>query len=340
MTQPTAYDKNYDFNNQAFDDTILNKLDEEFDDIENTLDGICTNIALIQRDDGGLQNGIVTLDSLATDLSDDIIRQVEDDAQASIIDAQQYATDAQTAKNQAQGYATTAGVSAADAQYWAGQAAAIGSGAATAITYSNTTSGLSATNCQTAIDEIDSRLDNLASSSVSYSNSISGLSATNVKTAIDELKALISAVSLIPSGLISIWKGSLITIPSGWTLCNGSNGTPDLRDKFIVGAAGSYSVSATGGATTVTLTTYQIPAHNHSASSNSTGAHTHDINTIGGADDHGSTAVKMDYYTSLSNTATQSSGIHSHAITINNTGGGLSHENLPPYYALAYIMKL
>lgn len=341
MAQPTPYNKNYDFNNQPFDDTILNKLDEEFDDIETTVDGICTNLSLIQRDDGGLKNGIVTIDSLATDLSEDIIRQVEDDAQASIIDAQQYATTAQSAATSAQGYAAAAGVSAADAQYWAGQAQAIGSAEAAAITYDNATSGMVADNCQTAIDELDSRLDALAADEVSYDNATSGLSATDVKDAIDELKTLISAISLIPSGIIAIWKGSLISIPSGWTLCNGSNGTPDLRDKFVVCAAGTYSVGGSGGAATVTLTTDQIPAHNHVASSNSTGAHTHEINgyPTGGAQSL-VIASGADTGGGINTVATQSSGIHSHTITVNNTGGGQSHNNLPPYYALAYIMKL
>lgn len=340
MAQPTPYNKNYDFNNQSFDDSLLNKLDEEFDDIETCVDEVCFNLALIQRDDGALRNGIVTLDALGQDLSDEIIRQVEDDAQASIVDAQQYATDAQDAATSAQSFATAAGVSAADAQYWAGQAQAIGSAEATAITYDNAVSGLAATNCQTAIDELDSKLDGLASDEVSYDNAVSGLSATDVKAALDELKALVAAVSVIPSGVIAIWKGSLISIPSGWVLCNGSNGTPDLRDKFVVGAAGTYSVSGTGGSATVTLTTDQIPAHNHVASSNSTGAHTHDINgyPTGGAQGL-VIASGADTGGGINVVTTQSGGIHSHAITINNTGGGTAHTNLPPYYALAYIMK-
>ena len=70
----------------------------------------------------------------------------------------------------------------------------------------------------------------------------------------------------VPSGIIAIWSGAENAIPSGWYLCNGSNSTPDLRDRFIVGSGtgSSYSIGATGGAATVTLSTSQLPAHSHS----------------------------------------------------------------------------
>ena len=69
----------------------------------------------------------------------------------------------------------------------------------------------------------------------------------------------------VPSGVIMMWSGAEGAIPSGWYLCNGSNSTPDLRNKFIVGsgAGSSYSVGATGGSDTVTLSTSQIAAHSH-----------------------------------------------------------------------------
>ena len=69
----------------------------------------------------------------------------------------------------------------------------------------------------------------------------------------------------VPSGIIAIWSGAENAIPSGWYLCNGSNSTPDLRDRFIVGSGtgSSYSIGATGGAATVTLSTSQLPAHSH-----------------------------------------------------------------------------
>lgn len=68
----------------------------------------------------------------------------------------------------------------------------------------------------------------------------------------------------VPSGLIAMWSGLVANIPSGWTLCNGLNGTPDLRDRFIVGAGNSYAVGAQGGS--VTAVTTVAGAHSHTSS--------------------------------------------------------------------------
>ena len=65
------------------------------------------------------------------------------------------------------------------------------------------------------------------------------------------------------SGMIVLWSGSIDNIPVGWALCNGQNGTPDLTDKFIIGAGNKYNIGATGGEEQVTLTEDQIPSHNH-----------------------------------------------------------------------------
>jgi len=78
----------------------------------------------------------------------------------------------------------------------------------------------------------------------------------------------------IPTGLISLWSGSIGSIPSGWNLCDGSNGTPNLTDRFIVGAGSSYAVNGTGGATSASLTSTNLPAHTHTATVTDPG-HTH-----------------------------------------------------------------
>jgi microcystin-dependent protein len=80
---------------------------------------------------------------------------------------------------------------------------------------------------------------------------------------------------LVPQGGIIMWSGSVANIPNNWQLCDGTNGTPDLRGLFVVGAGGAYAVGATGGANTVTLTQAQIPAHNHTGSTGGAGGHTH-----------------------------------------------------------------
>ena len=113
-----------------------------------------------------------------------------------------------------------------------------------------------------------------------------------------------------------MWSGASTAIPTGWLLCNGSNNTPDLRNRFIVGAGNSYSVGATGGEATHTLTVAEMPSHNHS---------------INHADDNGNTYGQIGYEWNGRTTSTRAS--------TNYTGGGQAHNNLPPYYALCFIMK-
>lgn len=162
-------------------------------------------------------------------------------------------------------------------------------------------------------------------------------------------------------GIIVMWSGLLSQIPEGWVLCDGTNGTPDLRDKFIVGAGREYTIGDTGGEKEVTLTVSQLPSHNHTmsnagshshtGSTNVSGSHTHsyrvprDSSTNSGV---GSSSA-LRYITYTDNT-TGSAGDHSHSLstnsagshahTINSTGGGKAHENRPPYYALAFIMYI
>lgn len=129
-------------------------------------------------------------------------------------------------------------------------------------------------------------------------------------------------VAQVPSsfvtGMIMMFTGT--TAPTGWSLCDGTNGTPDLRSRFIVGQGGTYSINSTGGLHEVTLTSAQMPSHEHST--NIDGRHVIPGNgsssyPYGGGGTYASTVFNM-----------------------NPTGGGQPHENLPPYYALSYIMKL
>jgi len=145
----------------------------------------------------------------------------------------------------------------------------------------------------------------------------------------------------VPSGIIAMWSGTHSAIPSGWHLCNGQNGTPDLRDRFILGAMTESGIGETGGQHEVTLTVDQMPSHSHSGKTNSTGSHTHELKLASGGDLSGGgldTYVDFNpqYYTDL----TRSAGSHSHTLTINSTGEGQAHENRPAYYALAFIMKV
>jgi hypothetical protein len=246
-----------------------------------------------------------------------------------------------------------------------------------------------------------------------------------------------SAQSTFVTGMIMLWAGALNTVPTGWALCNGANGTPDLRDRFVVGAGNTYQVNATGGAASVTLLSTNLPSHTHSFSisgstanadashshtlSGSTGldgalhthsfavtsatesvSHTHSSGTLAtaeagshshtvlsGAANNAQGAAGTTDIGSIANNTTSTAGAHSHTLTgstsnqsqnhthavsgntqnasanhshtlsgntsssnashvhtfsatgtTDSTGTGTAFSVLPPYYALAYIMKL
>lgn len=251
--------------------------------------------------------------------------------------------------------------------------------------------------------EIDTELSSVASAISSKADLNSpGLTGTptaptaSYGTNTTQLATTAFVQAAIPSGVILLWSGSIASIPSGWALCNGSNGTPDLRNRFVVGAGSTYSVGNTGGADSVTLTSAQIPSHTHTVtttgSTSSSGAHTHTFsgttgnmsanaththnisdpghthtltypiinaqgatagneagaNTSSATTNSSKTGITINS-TSVEHThtysgTTVSNGAHTHTLTLTstaaNTGGGTSHENRPPYYALAYIMRL
>jgi hypothetical protein len=137
----------------------------------------------------------------------------------------------------------------------------------------------------------------------------------------------------IPAGLISIWSGAIGAVPGGWYLCDGTNGTPDLRNRFIVGAGSTYSVGANGGsADAITVT------HTHTATSVVTDAgHVHSIAYTANLGT-GSTAPNMFSGGSTGNTNSAVTGV-TVATTNANAGTSGTNANLPPYWALAYIMK-
>jgi hypothetical protein len=136
----------------------------------------------------------------------------------------------------------------------------------------------------------------------------------------------------IPSGGIIMWSGSIASIPSGWFLCNGANSTPDLRDRFVVGAGTTYAVAATGGSADAI-----VVSHGHTATSTVTDpGHFHSVSGAGnGKADGGNGGA---WYNGSTNTSTNVTGI-TVATTNALTGSSGTNANLPPYYALAYIMK-
>ena len=138
----------------------------------------------------------------------------------------------------------------------------------------------------------------------------------------------------IPSGLISLWSGAIGSIPSGWLLCDGTNGTPNLKDRFIVGAGNLYSVGGTGGSTDAI-----VVSHTHTATSVVTDpGHNHTYTRVSGTAPQSGSTTPVYNSTTTDNTGTATTGI-SVATTNASTGVSGTNANLPPYYALAYIMK-
>jgi len=142
-----------------------------------------------------------------------------------------------------------------------------------------------------------------------------------------------STGTTIPTGMISLWYGSIGSVPLGWYLCDGTNGTPDLRDKFVVGAGSTYSVAATGGsADAITV------SHTHTATSAVTDpGHFHAI-TIQTSNGTYAGSGGGNPGPGSQNTDTKTTGI-TVATTVASAGVSGTNANLPPYYALAYVMK-
>jgi len=136
---------------------------------------------------------------------------------------------------------------------------------------------------------------------------------------------------VFPSGGIIIWSGSSAAIPTGWVLCNGSNSTPDLRDKFVVGAGSTYAVGATGGSANAI-----VVSHTHTATVTDPGhLHTYLENTS--SEYIGTGVLRTDVFNDQSrNTGTSTTGI---TVANSTEGSSGTNANLPPYYALCYIMK-
>jgi microcystin-dependent protein len=196
------------------------------------------------------------------------------------------------------------------------------------------------------------------------------MNGTDVTATAAELNT--ASTHYVPRGGIILYSGSTLAIPTGWVLCNGTNSTPDLRNRFVVGAGSLYAVGDTGGSSYVALSTANLPAHTHSSgtlggstnsagshthsgTTNTTGSHTHGVLTYYDANANGN-RVATAYANGGTRAYTEAAGDHSHTLSINSNGAhthtvdvnsgntgskgsGTTHENRPPYYALAYIMK-
>jgi microcystin-dependent protein len=199
------------------------------------------------------------------------------------------------------------------------------------------------------------------------------LTAADVQDAIDGTFPTVTADKIIndtvvgrtiPVGGIVMWSGSILSIPAGWALCDGTNGTPNLRDKFIMGAGSAYSPGAQGGSADATLVAHthtfsattgtESADHTHTGYTDVQGAHAHNYTAPGASsldDRNGSNSYPMDPVTR----STDTQGAHQHNVqtygnsvahthnvagTADSAGASPTGANLPPFFALAYIMAL
>lgn len=202
------------------------------------------------------------------------------------------------------------------------------------------------------------------------------LTAGSIGEIASQLTTDILAATQLPRGIITMWSGATNAVPSGWALCDGNNGTPNLKDRFIVGAGQSYGVGNTGGNWTQTpsvwtnaagtgiqvagtaINTSQMPWHTHSGSvgsdasiqvqdsiqSGSAGEWLTD-NSFGsvGWSPYPIRKPLKEFSASLSISGTGGNQPHYHGVTDNghaHTAAASAIDVRPPYYALAFIMKL
>lgn len=142
----------------------------------------------------------------------------------------------------------------------------------------------------------------------------------------------------IPAGVILLWNFTIATIPSGWVLCDGTNGTPNLRNRFIIGASvdsgGSPTTTVTGSSTILGgVKDAVVVDHTHTVND---AGHTHTYGPSNRTSTAGSTGL---LWSGTGTAGTTNTGLALTGISINNAGISGTNMNLPPYYALAYIMK-
>jgi hypothetical protein len=220
---------------------------------------------------------------------------------------------------------------------------------------------------------------NVATYLPAYGGNISAATVTATTPAYNDSSTRVATTayvnSVLPRGAIIMWGGAINAIPAGWQLCDGSNSTPNLRDRFVVGAGSSYAVNNTGGNTSISIATTNLPAHTHSVSltgtSGAAGGHLHSATSTVSDPGHAHTVpdyaiaagvgLYPSYYSGYAQTqvtettTTVGTGVsvgttvaavadHTHTLSLSgtsgSTGSGTSIDTRPPYYALCYIQKM
>ena len=142
--------------------------------------------------------------------------------------------------------------------------------------------------------------------------------------------------SAFVTGMIILWYGDTTNVPGGWVLCNGSNSTPDLRDRFVIGAGNNFTAGNTGGNNSLTLTEANLPSHRHFVVSNSFGGQNRTGSNVSANNQvaKGTGAGNIFETYNLASTGSNASAGRSSSV-----GSGTAIDNKPLYHALCYIMK-
>jgi hypothetical protein len=149
-----------------------------------------------------------------------------------------------------------------------------------------------------------------------------------------------------PSGGIIIWSGAANAIPTGWVLCNGSNSTPDLRNRFVVGAGSTYAVGATGGSADAIVVSHTHTFSGTTSNKSLTGSLSNVEEPFGSASGIVSLSnTGLAFYGGNASNYPRTANIdashdHTYSGTTASSGSSGTNANLPPYYALCYIMKV
>lgn len=188
-------------------------------------------------------------------------------------------------------------------------------------------------------NEINGNLD-FANIKAALQNAANGF----VKLDADAKVPVAQLPDIMPSGIIVMWSGLLANIPAGWSLCDGAGGTPDLREKFVMGAPAATEPGDTGGANSKTLAVANLPSHTHAKGSlvaDSGGYHRHGIATW---EADGGT-VQIMRHTGQPGTRLDLTSLYAdaHPHTISGStasaGSGTAFDNRPAYYEIAFIQK-
>ena len=142
--------------------------------------------------------------------------------------------------------------------------------------------------------------------------------------------------SAFVTGMIILWYGNTGNIPGGWVLCDGNNSTPDLRDRFVIGAGNNFSAGNTGGNNSLTLSEANLPSHRHFVVSNSLGGQNRTGSNVSANNQVAKGTGAGNLYESYNLAST---GSNASAGRSSSVGSGTAIDNKPLYHALCYIMK-